>query len=434
VPLKIKEEIIGVVEVLNSTKKESFDEEDTELLTALANQAAIAIENAKLYEQLQEDKNYLDNILASTPEAVIVLDLKGNITTFDEHAEIYFKRRKEDVIDKFYKDVLDEKLCKILGELIDKNFKGKKIVDYEYEIELDGKTIPLGLTLSFLKNQKGETIGIIIVGRDLTETKQVITLTELNKMKSEFVSIASHELRTPLTSIKGFISTLVSDSEGYFEEVKKRRFYEIIDRETDRLIRLVNDLLDSSRIEAGKSLSMNWTEVELKPLVEKVVNNQKAYTKKHRFKYIFKEEPIIFEVDADKIEQIMNNLLSNAVKYSPEGGEITISAEVIKNKDLISITRDQNETENWQLITDNWVIVSVADEGLGIPKEHLPKLFQRFHRVERESQISIKGTGIGLNLVKNLVELHKGKIWVESPLTKEGKGSKFTFAIPKNRR
>lgn len=432
VPLKIKEEIIGVIEVLNSRKKNSFDEGDKELLLALANQAAIAIENSRLYEKLKEEKNYLENILKNTPEAVVVLNLEGIITTFDETAEIYFKRKKEEVIGKFYGDVLEKKLADTFTELLEKIKNGEKVVDYEYEIEISEKIIPLGITISHLKNLEGKITGTIIIARDLTETKKVITLTELNKMKSEFVSIASHELRTPLTSIKGFISTLISDTEGYFDETKKRRFYEIIDRETDRLIRLVNDLLDSSRIEAGKSLTVNWQEIELRPILEKVINNQKAYTKKHRFNLICDE--IIFDADPDKIEQIMNNLLSNSVKYSPDGGEITVFCKIVNDRELFSITEDKKfEKENWQYEFPEWVFFSVTDEGLGIPAEHLPKLFERFHRVERTQQISIKGTGIGLHLVKNLVELHRGKIWAESPV-KEGKGSRFTFVIPKNLR
>jgi two-component system phosphate regulon sensor histidine kinase PhoR len=431
VPLKIKEKILGVIEVLNNTKKGYFDQEDEELLIGLANQAAIAIENAKLYEKLLEDKNYLDNILESTPEAVIVLDLKGNIMTFDKNAEIYFKRKEEEVTGKFYRDVLEEKFSNFLTELISRYNRGEKVIDYEYEVEIGDRIIPLGLTISFLKNQKNEIFGLIIIGRDLTETKQIINLTELNKMKSEFVSIASHELRTPLTSIKGFISTLISDTEGYFDEERKRRFYEIIDRETDRLIRLVNDLLDSARIEAGRALTMNWQEVELKPLVEKIINSQKAYTKKHTFD--FEAEEIFFEADPDKMEQIVNNLLSNAVKYSPDGGKITVISKIISKEELFYLTKEKKiGEENWQFSSPEWVYFSVIDEGIGIPEEYLPKLFERFQRIDRKQQVSIKGTGIGLHLVKNLVELHKGKIWVESPV-KDGKGSRFTFVIPKNK-
>lgn len=431
VPLKTKDKIIGVIEVLNSIGKESFDDEDIELLSALANQAAVAIENARLYEKLEEEKNYLNNILKSTPEAVIVLDLKGKIITFDEQARIYFKKKEEDVLEKFYKDIFDKDLSVIIKKLIDRTVKGEKVVDYEYEVELKNlKIIPLGLTLSILKNPEGSVLGMIIVCRDLTETRQVITLTELNKMKSEFVNIASHELRTPLTSIKGFVSTLISDTDGFLDEERKRRYYEIIDREADRLVRLVNDLLDSARIEAGKTLTINFSEFELREVIEKVVNNQRAYTKKHNFKILIPDSHVILTADADKIEQIMYNLLSNAVKYSPDGGEIIISAKKMSPPDLLSVFSDKIEDK-----TCRWIVVSIADEGLGILPEHLPKLFEKFQRIERKSQVAIRGTGIGLNLVKYLVELHSGKIWAESPYRMEEgvrPGSKFTFAIPEN--
>jgi len=417
VPLKFKDEVIGVIEVINSLDKECFEDEDTQVLSSLANQAAVAIENARLYQQLLEEnlkvtrlKNYLSNILRSTPEGVIVLDQEDKITTFDEDAKSFFKVTQREVIGRSYQDVLDRGLTQVIKEIVQKTKEGKKVIDYEFEVKKDeGSSFPLGLSTSPLEDEKGKSLGTVIVCRDLTETKQLITLKELNKLKSDFVSTVSHELRTPLTSIKGFISTLLGDKEGFFGKERIQRFYQIIESEADRLSRLINDLLDVSRIEAGRALQINLKELEVPPLIEKVVNIQKGYTRKHEFKTSFAESLPRVSADEDKFGQILTNLISNAIKYSPDGGTIAIEAkESIEQK-------------------HNFVVISVADEGIGIPKDQIDKLFQRFERIEGKETQQIKGTGIGLSLVKHLVELQKGKIGVES---KEGIGSKFSFSLP----
>jgi len=156
-------------------------------------------------------------------------------------------------------------------------------------------------------------------------------------------------------------------------------------------------------------LQINLKELEVPPLIEKVVNIQKGYTRKHEFKTSFAESLPRVSADEDKFGQILTNLISNAIKYSPDGGTIAIEAkESIEQK-------------------HNFVVISVADEGIGIPKDQIDKLFQRFERIEGKETQQIKGTGIGLSLVKHLVELQKGKIGVES---KEGIGSKFSFSLP----
>lgn len=413
VPLKIKDKIVGVVQAINHKTRVTFDESDIPLLTALANQAAVAIENSRLYQQLLDEnikitnlKNYLDSILKSTPEAIIVLDEGGHITTFDPHAERVFKINAFETTNKLYDDVFDSMLSKFLDGILEEARQGLKVLDREYEFSTDEENkIPLGFSLSPLKDDNDNEIGTVVLCRDLTETKQLLNLQELSKMKSEFVSTVSHELRTPLTSIKGFIQTLQSDKEGYFQEEQKQRFYGIINREAERLLRLINDILSAARIEAGTALEMKYADVNLIELADKVVNTQKFYTKKHQFQLDAPENVPLIWGDQDKLDQVLTNIVSNAVKYSPNGGTITIKVE--EKNDQIS--------------------VGVTDQGIGIPKEELPKLFQRFQRVKGTEAEHIKGTGIGLHLAKSLVEMHNGSMFIDSEY---GKGSTFGFILP----
>jgi signal transduction histidine kinase len=225
-------------------------------------------------------------------------------------------------------------------------------------------------------------------------------------MKSEFVSTVSHELRTPLTSIKGFIRTLLDDIDGYYDRETQMEFYRIIDTECDRLVRLINDLLNLSRIESGRALDLVLGEVDLRELISRVVDSQRAYTDRHRFEVIIPADLPKLIADRDKIDQVLTNLLSNAVKYSPDGGRVVVSA------------RD---------LGDGKVSVSVADQGIGIPDDQIGRLFTRFHRVDSGDSRKQYGTGIGLYLVKHLIEAHRGEVSVASRV---GEGSTFTFVLP----
>jgi two-component system phosphate regulon sensor histidine kinase PhoR len=252
-----------------------------------------------------------------------------------------------------------------------------------------------------LRGGDAEIMGVVATLNDITDLRNV------ERMKTEFVSSVSHELRTPLTSIKGFIRTLLDDREGYYDRETQMEFYTIIDTECDRLVRLINDLLNVSRIESGRALDLQLKEVNLRGLIEKVVASQKAYTSRHQFAATIAADLPSITADEDKLDQVLTNLVSNAIKYSPEGGTITIAASKAD---------------------DSGVEVSITDQGVGIPKEHQEKIFARFHRVDNRTSREAGGTGIGLYLVKHLVEAHGGQIRVES---QPGKGSVFTFTLPK---
>jgi two-component system phosphate regulon sensor histidine kinase PhoR len=183
-------------------------------------------------------------------------------------------------------------------------------------------------------------------------------------------------------------------------------FYRIIDTECDRLVRLINDLLNLSRIESGRALDLVLDEVDLGELISRVVDSQRAYTDRHEFDIVVADDLPHINADRDKIDQVLTNLLSNAIKYSPDGGTISVHAREIEG---------------------NKVSVSVTDQGIGIPEDQINKLFTRFHRVDSRDSRKQYGTGIGLYLVKHLIEAHQGEVSVTS---QPGEGSTFTFVLP----
>lgn len=237
-------------------------------------------------------------------------------------------------------------------------------------------------------------------------------LRRLDAMKSEFVSVASHELRTPLAAIKNAVQLVLSGKTGKVNETQTK-FLTMAERNINRLTNILNDLLSLSRIESGK-MEMNFQELDLKEVIEFVSNSLKlqADNKSIRLKWdIVDPLPKVYG-DREKVEQILTNLVGNAIKFTPEGGEILIMAK--------PLLEDEKKYKKM-------VSISIRDNGIGIPEEHLSQIFEKFHQVEGSLHRSTGGTGLGLAITKGLVEAHQGKIWVESEL---GKGSTFTFTLP----
>ncbi|HRP62439.1 MAG TPA: ATP-binding protein [Phycisphaerales bacterium] len=256
------------------------------------------------------------------------------------------------------------------------------------------------VALACIGNHKGEVSGVVTILRDLTRER------ELSQMKTDFVSKASHELRTPLSSIRAYVEMLV-DGEAQ-DEKSRQEFYRIMHDETERLGRLIDNMLNISRIEAG-IVQIDRENVDIKVLAERAINTLEPQAREKSITLHTKLADIALTVegDADMLYQVLLNLISNSIKYTPEGGRVTISA------DSDNLTRS--------------VLVSVSDTGLGIPPDSIPKLFDKFYRVENYKRVA-KGTGLGLSLCKHIVEtVHQGQIGVESKL---GMGSRFWFAIP----
>ena len=259
-------------------------------------------------------------------------------------------------------------------------------------------------------NEKGEVRASVHVTRDITERKwaekkarEVEALKELDRLRSGLLANVSHELRTPLTSIKGFATTLLRSDVSWSEE-EQRDFLQSIDQETERLIRLISDLLDMSRIEAG-GLKLEKRNYQISEILDSVSTRLASLAEHHQLQVIVPSRlPSVF-VDQMRIGQVLTNLVENATKYSGEGSEITIEAH---------LTGDQ-------------INVSVADRGQGIASELLDRVFDRFYQAESIVTGRKSGTGLGLSICRGIIESHSGKIWVESKL---GEGSKFSFSLP----
>lgn len=401
----IDRKTIGVLWVFNKKYGNIFIDEDVHLLERMARNAAAVINTAATYRKVVHEKEELVETIEALYAGLIMVSKSGRITQMNASARRIFGVEQEDLSGgKTYDQVIgDEIVQDILRRALEEETGvAEEVMLAEPDNQDNIHTFQVQSAL--VRNDTGETIGTAAIFNDITELKNV------DKMKTSFVSTVSHELRTPLTSIKGFISTLVQDTEGFYDETTRREFYMIIDTECDRLRRLIDDLLNVSKIEAGKALAMNIGDVNLHKMVEKVITIQNGSTyKRANHTIIAQLDPLIPEkirADEDKVEQIFHNLVSNALKYSPRGGEIYITGKMM-SEELIQL--------------------AVSDQGMGIPKEHLPKMFQRFHRVDNRDTREIGGTGIGLYLVKAFVEQHHGKIWIESEV---GKGSTFYFTLP----
>jgi len=392
----VEKTVIGVFNVFNKRAGQRFAEEDVTLLTALAKSAASVISSAKLYIAVADEKRELEQTLQGMLAGVLVVGDDNRVRLMNSAAKHIFGVPGDDGTGKLLGQVIRDE---DVHDLVRSCLQGNSEATAELSIYSPEERI-YQVQTALLLGDNGDVSGVVATFNDITELRSV------ERMKSEFVSTVSHELRTPLTSIKGFIRTLLDDIEGYYDRETQMEFYRIIDTECDRLVRLINDLLNLSRIESGRALDLVLARVDLGQLIGRVVDSQRSYTDRHEFDIIVPEDLKHINADRDKLDQVLTNLLSNAIKYSPDGGKITVHAREID---------------------DNKISVSVSDHGIGIPEDQISRLFTRFHRVDSRDSRKQYGTGIGLYLVKHLIEAHEGEVSVAS---KQGEGSTFTFILP----
>ena len=397
----VERDVIGVMHAFNKRRGEPFGDEDVRIGQVMARNAAQIISSANLYIRVSAEKQQLEMTLQSLLAGVLVVGQNGRVLLMNQAARAIFSLPSEDGIGKPLQDVVrhDQVLHLLAGSLSDREERSEELA-----VGVDGSERIFQVQTAMVRDEDMQIMGVVAIFNDITELRNI------ERMKTEFVSTVAHELRTPLTSIKGFIRTLLDDTEGFYDRDTQQEFYNIIDQECDRLVRLISDMLNVSRIEAGRPLQLNWQPVDLPTLIEKVLAAQRAttiFTERHGLEAEIVGELPTVTADPDKVDQILTNLVSNAIKYSPEGGTIKLRA--------------------W--LDGDHVSVSITDCGIGIPKEHLGKLFTRFHRVDTGDTRKAGGTGIGLYLVKHLVETHGGKITVDSEV---GQGSTFTFTLPLN--
>ena len=391
----VDRQTMGVLHVFNKRGSGGFDEEDVRLLTVLARSAASVISNAQIYIAVASAKQQLESTFHSMLSGVLVVGTNGQILLMNSAAKRIFGVPQDDGTGQSLASVVaNEKVQSLVGaSLEDAQEKAEEV-----SLFTPGERI-FQVQTALLRGEDTGISGVVATFNDITELRNV------ERMKTEFVASVSHELRTPLTSIKGFTRTLLDDTDGYYDRDTQAEFYQIIDQECDRLVRLINDLLNVSRIEAGRALELNPKPIDLESLISKVATSQQSYTTRHKLELDVASDLPAVIADEDKVDQMLTNLLNNAIKYSPDGGTVLVSA---RN-------------------TGSEIEVSVKDEGVGIPKDHMDKIFARFHRVQGGDARHAGGTGIGLYLVKHLAEAHHGRIWVESEIDK---GSTFSFTLP----
>ncbi|SEF68935.1 two-component system, OmpR family, phosphate regulon sensor histidine kinase PhoR [Caloramator fervidus] len=338
---------------------------------------------------LEDKRNKLISILKSMDDGVIVFDNNQNIILINPAAKKMFDI-KEDVTGKHLIEVVKNL---DLEDLIKEN------IEEEVELKIsfpEVKYFKIRTTKVYNNDKANEDLGTLMVIQDVTKMKM------LENMRSDFVANVSHELKTPLTSIKGFAETL-KDVE---DDKLRRKFLDIINIEAERLTKLINDILTLSELE-NKDYAINFEKLNVIELIEEVIYIMNPLAKNKDIIIDFENNcnEIIIYGDRDKFKQMMINLIDNAIKYTNEGGKVLLKA----------------------LKLDKQVEIYVIDNGIGIPKEHLPRLFERFYRVDKARSRSLGGTGLGLAIVKHIVNLMKGKIDVYSEV---GEGTTFKITFP----
>ena len=356
-------------------------------------------------DQLTLERNKFEAVLMSIVNGVVVCDNYDNVVLVNNAAKKMLEIEDEQIL-----NTKIQTYCDTDGELCFKDkieqFKDTPLdimenKPLEFNIEIDGRIIKSVISPMFSTSQ--DYVGYVIVLIDVT--KEV----EIDKMKSNFISNVSHELRTPVTVLRTYIDTLYNHSKD-FDEKTNQEFFEIINKEAARLQKMVNDILDFSRLEAG-NINVEKEMTNIVPVIEQQIKSMQVLAEEKNVTFSLIKEPNLPElpINVDSIERALNNLLSNAIKYSPENGRIKVRAELARDP--------------------NYVEVSVEDQGCGIPEEHQKKIFERFYRVENDTH-TVKGTGLGLHLVKITIEKHhQGEVFVKS---KPGEGSTFGFRLPIN--
>lgn len=358
----------------------------------------------KNIDQLTYERNKMEAVLMSIANGVVVCDSYDNIVLVNNSGLKLLEVSPSEIINSKIMDYYD-----LNGELCFKE-KIKKFKDtpmdeelesgpFQFQININGRIAKVIISPIFTSSE--EYLGYILVMHDVT--KEI----EVDKMKNNFISNVSHELRTPVTVLRSYIDTLYNYGHEFDDNIKAE-FFSIMNQEADRLNKTVNDILDFSRLESP-NVELEKTLSDIGPIIKLTITSMKvlAEDKNLSFSIIIEPNMPMVMINPESIERVLKNLLSNAIKYSNKGSRIKVRAEIDR--------------------TGHYLQLSIEDNGIGIPEEHLPKLFDRFYRVENKTH-AIKGTGLGLHLVKITIEKHHGgHVFVQSELNV---GSTFGFRIP----
>lgn len=346
-------------------------------------------------ENLEQESKRLNSILSYMTDGVLATNRRGQITMINDMAKKQLGVQKEDVLNKSILELLK----------IEDEYELRDLITQIPELTIDsqnvnGEYLSLRVRFALVRRESGFISGLVAVLHDTTEQEKE------ERERRLFVSNVSHELRTPLTSVKSYLEAL---DEGALYDPVAPDFIKVSLDETNRMMRMVTDLLHLSRID-NASTQLDVELINFTAFITFILNRfDKMRSQDDEKKYeLVRDYPINsvwIEIDTDKMTQVIDNILNNAIKYSPDGGKITVSMKT----------------------TDDQMILSIKDQGLGIPKQDLPKIFDRFYRVDRARSRAQGGTGLGLAIAKEIIKQHNGFIWAKSEY---GKGSTFTIVLP----
>ncbi len=406
-PLIFAGEPLGLLIVFRAYSA-SATPDDMQVLQSFADQAAIAVHNAQLYERIDHERRRLAAILQHSADGVMILDAQARILSLNHALERMTAWRSEDAAGLDQDEVITWKtldsgdLRQALDDGWPFNRRSSDEPDSLYVegdlLRRDGLTLSIGIVYSPLLTADGRLSNIVANARDITNFRQA------QEMQNVFISTISHELKTPVALIKGHAATLRRDDVEWDMDVV-RDYSAVIEEEADRLTILIENLLTTSKIQAQRSLELNRYDVRLDQLAARAVERFHTQTEKHQFRLNFPPDFPVIQGDEQRLRQVLDNLLSNAIKYSPDGGEIEVGGTV-----------------NEQSIT-----VYVRDQGVGLSEQDQQRLFERFYRVDSALSRRTQGTGLGLFLANAIVQAHGGSMRVESH---PGAGSTFYFTLP----
>jgi len=387
-------------------------------------------------EEVDAEKELLSVTFSSMGDGVIVVDPQKRIILFNVIAETLagweFERVQDRPIDELF-HIVNERNREAAESLIDKVLVTEKTevgADLDVLIAMDGTEHPISTIAAPILKGDGSIIGIVLVFRDVSRERQ------LDKMKDDFISSVSHELRTPLTSIKAYTETILHDFD--MSDETRRQFLGIIDEESNRLANLIEELLEISRLESG-TVKILQEPVDIGTLVRQISSALQPLADKKGIQLSIDMNEGLPELlgDNGKIQSAITNLVGNAIKFTPEGGRVCIrvwhglparenTAPLRPRSATSKMAVPQNADEPAASAQRDELVITVSDTGIGIPKEALSKIFERFYRVPHQGK-QIPGTGLGLAIVKKIVALHDGRIEVESELNR---GTTFTIFLP----
>lgn len=402
VPLYASASVIGVLACF-SLHADAYDDDAARILLTLASESALALEKAGLYRTILEDKSKIETIINTLTDGLLVIDEEARVVLANPSISSLLNMDRDlsklplqEALSggghavQFREVSCEDALYQVL--VMGNNVKSEMVLEKEYASFFQVLWVPL-------RDALGKISGAVILFHDVTD------FVELDRMKSNFISIVSHELKTPLTSIKGFVRLLDAERVGPINE-KQRHYLEIVARQTESLTKLINDLLDLSRIEAG-IIEVKREAVDLREVVADVLAQLDNLAQEKEISVRTDLPPNLPAVcgDADRLGQVFMNLIHNAIKFTPPGGEVIVRAS------------EQGD----------YCLVKVSDTGIGISQQDLPKIFNKFYQVDSSTTRQQSGTGLGLSISRELVQAHGGRMWVDS---RRGKGTTFSFVLP----